>query len=263
MGNEPLTAWLFANSGPILRYRIAVDRMHDTSQVEREQLLQDALASPEMQRWLDNLSRSRSIHGSQDTNGENPLAKLLDYGLNRAVPAFDQSVQALLNNPWKTWDGFILYPFCCAPGTQTIHVSPYAWRKGSNCFIKPHNAAILTSISVRQKPPVCQKPGRASPFIEICLALPPDASFWLVSSQPGWCCSWSLEPGLQLPASQKGSNRDWQCSAATIHPRASIVFRRVCWRRKPVIIFTAALTWAWARIAIRHKQWSWNRLFEC
>jgi hypothetical protein len=116
MDSEKLTAWLFANSGPILRYRIAVDRMVDISQAEREQLLQDALATPEVQRWLDNLRRSPSIHGSKDTNAENPLAKLLDYGMNRAVPAFDQSVQALLNIPWKSWDDLILYPFLLRAG---------------------------------------------------------------------------------------------------------------------------------------------------
>ncbi len=108
MDDEKLTAWLFTYGGPILRYRMAVDRMYDTSQAEREQLLQDSLNTPEVQRWLDNLSRSQSIHGSKDTNAENSLAKLLDYGLNRTVPAFDQAVQSLLNIPWKAWDDLIL-----------------------------------------------------------------------------------------------------------------------------------------------------------
>jgi hypothetical protein len=116
MDNEYLSEWLFANGGPILRYRMAVDRMDGISQAEREQLLRDAIATPEVQRWLDNLRRSPSIHGSKDTNAENPLAKLLDYGLNRAVPAFDQIVQSLLNTPWKAWDDLILYPFLLRAG---------------------------------------------------------------------------------------------------------------------------------------------------
>lgn len=116
MCNEKLTRWLYANSGPILRYRVAIDLMKDISQIERKQLLQDALATSEAQRWLDNLSRSRNIHGSKDTDVENPLAKLLEYGLNRDVPVFDERIQVLLANQWKTWDGLTLYPFLIRAG---------------------------------------------------------------------------------------------------------------------------------------------------
>jgi len=113
---DELTKWLYANSGPILRYRVAIDLMKDTPQIERLQLLQNALATPEMQRWLENLSQSRSIHGSNDTNAENPLAKLLEYGLNRDVPVLNERIHALLENQWATWDGLILYPFLIRAG---------------------------------------------------------------------------------------------------------------------------------------------------
>jgi hypothetical protein len=64
-----------------------------TSPAERQQLRQDALATPEVQRWLDNLGRSRPIHRSQDTKTENPSAKLFEYGLDRQVPASDETAQ--------------------------------------------------------------------------------------------------------------------------------------------------------------------------
>ena len=95
------------NSGPILRYRVAVDLINEVSPIERKQLLQDTLAAPEMQRGLDNLSRSRTIHGSKDTDAENPMAKLLVYGLNWDVHAFDERVQLLLNSPSKVWEDLV------------------------------------------------------------------------------------------------------------------------------------------------------------
>jgi len=116
MCDEDLTNWLFVHSGPILRYRVAIDLINDMSALERKHLLQDSLATAEVQRWLDNLSRSRTIHGSKDTNAENPLAKLLEYGLNRDVPAFDERLQSLLNNAWQTWDNLIMYPFLIRAG---------------------------------------------------------------------------------------------------------------------------------------------------
>ena len=116
MCNEELTKWLYVNSGPILRYRVAIDLMKNTHQTKRKQMLQDALATPEVQRWLENLSRSRNIHGSKDTDAENPLAKLLEYGLDHDIPVFDERIQALLEKKWAMWDGLILYPFLIRAG---------------------------------------------------------------------------------------------------------------------------------------------------
>ena len=103
MRHEELTAWLYANSAPILRYRVAVDLLPASASIDREQLLQDALATPDMQRWLNTLGHYRGIHGSQDEAAENALAKLLDYGLTRDVPALDERVQPLFNFKTDDW----------------------------------------------------------------------------------------------------------------------------------------------------------------
>ena len=107
MNHDELTEWLFLNICPILRFRVAVDLINEVSPIERKQLLRDTLAATEMQRWLDIFSRSRTIHRSKDTDAENPIAKLLDYGLNCDVHAFDERVQRLLNSRWKVWEDLV------------------------------------------------------------------------------------------------------------------------------------------------------------
>ena len=115
MRQDEILEWLFMNSGPILRYRIAVDLMNVSDQV-RKRLLSDSLTTPEAQCWLTNLSESRSIHGSQDTHAENAFSKLLDYGLNCANPAFAGSAKHLLDFPFQIWDSLVLLPFLIRAG---------------------------------------------------------------------------------------------------------------------------------------------------
>jgi hypothetical protein len=66
MQYEQLVEWLFINSGPILRYRIAMDLM-DASRQERIRLLRESKAIIEVQRWLNKLSKAQNVHGSKDT----------------------------------------------------------------------------------------------------------------------------------------------------------------------------------------------------
>jgi hypothetical protein len=115
MRQDELVEWLFEHGGPILRYRVAVELM-DVSAQERKRLLGDSLATPEVQRWLANLRASRSIHGSTDTHAENALSKLLDYGLDCAVPAFAGSAGHVLDCPLQLWDPFVLLPFLVRAG---------------------------------------------------------------------------------------------------------------------------------------------------
>jgi hypothetical protein len=115
MQQDELVEWLFTNSGPILRYRVAVEWMNVSDQ-ERERLLSDTLATPEVQRWLTNLGESRFIHGSQDIHAENAFSKLLDYGINCSNPAFVKSAEHLLDCPLQTWDPFVLLPFLVRAG---------------------------------------------------------------------------------------------------------------------------------------------------
>jgi hypothetical protein len=119
--------WLFTHSGPILRYRTATDLM-DPSPRERAKLLRESLASPQVQRWLRNLRQARAIHGSKDTNAENALAKLLDYGLDGTVPVFAQSIKNLLDRPLQMWDSFVLPPFLLRAG-YTDHPAVDQWLK--------------------------------------------------------------------------------------------------------------------------------------
>jgi hypothetical protein len=110
MSLEELVEWLFANSSPILRHRIAVDLL-DVSPRELAQLRQQALRTPEVQRWLANLDNARGVHGREDTHAENALAKLLEYGFDRSLPALDQGVRQVLSRPLGHWDPLVLFPF--------------------------------------------------------------------------------------------------------------------------------------------------------
>jgi hypothetical protein len=126
MPDERLTEWLFAAGGPILRYRTAVELMGISGR-RRARLLQEALAAPQAGRWLHNLSRARTIHGSRDTDAENPLAKLLDFGFDRTVPAFASAVAHLLDFPLRMWDQLVLPPFLLRAG-YVEHPLVAAWR---------------------------------------------------------------------------------------------------------------------------------------
>ncbi|PKO14387.1 MAG: hypothetical protein CVU39_15240 [Chloroflexi bacterium HGW-Chloroflexi-10] len=127
MNNELIVEWLFVNSGPILRYRIAVDLM-EVSNRKKERLFQESLATPEAQRWISNLNKAQNIHGSKDTDAENPLAKLLEYGFNRAHPAFDKKVKDLLNTTLQAWDHFVLLPYLLRAG-YADHPTISEWLK--------------------------------------------------------------------------------------------------------------------------------------
>lgn len=110
-----IVQWLFENSGPILRYRVAADLLNGSPR-ELVQLRRQALAAPDVQRWLANLHHARGLHGSTDTHAENALAKLLEYGFDRSLPDFDQGVQKLLARPLGQWDPLVLYPFLLHAG---------------------------------------------------------------------------------------------------------------------------------------------------
>lgn len=116
MNDQALVAWLFTSGGPIVRYRTARDLMPGCPEALRQELLAEAMATPEVRRWLDLLGQARNIHGSRDTDAENALAKLLDYGLDRSVAPFDAAVQSLLRGGLKTWDPLVLNPFLIRAG---------------------------------------------------------------------------------------------------------------------------------------------------
>lgn len=124
---EQLAERLFAASGPILRYRIAAELL-DFSERERNHLYQEMLAAPEVHRWLVNLQRSHNIHGSKDTDAENPLAKLLDFGLTCRHPALAEKCDQLLSRPLSGWDPLVLMPFLLRAG-YSDHPLVIDWTK--------------------------------------------------------------------------------------------------------------------------------------
>jgi hypothetical protein len=115
MQYEELVEWLFANSNPILRYRVATDLM-DVSGRERDKLFQASLATPEVQYWLECLRQAKNVHGSRDADAENAFAKLLEFGFNRDFTSINQKIETLLQGPLKIWDSLVLLPFLLKAG---------------------------------------------------------------------------------------------------------------------------------------------------
>ena len=95
-----LTDWLLAEGGAIIRYLTATELLGSLDAKEETRLRRELLACPEVERWLDNLAavpgeRPR-IHGSRDTDAENAMGKLLEYGLRRGMRAFDERMRPYL-----------------------------------------------------------------------------------------------------------------------------------------------------------------------
>jgi len=115
--DQALIDWLLTAGNPILRYRAARDLAPGYPAAGLEQLRGEAATAPEAQRWLGNLARSTNVHGNRDVDGENALAKLLEYGFDRSLPAFDAGVQSLLRNRVvQPWDRYILPPYLIHAG---------------------------------------------------------------------------------------------------------------------------------------------------
>lgn len=92
--------WLYANAGPIVRRRLVLDFAIPISNRESAKLLKSVLAAVEVRRWLDNLGGT-AIHGSKDTDAENAMAKLVEYGLRAGTLEFDRKMLPYteLDNP--------------------------------------------------------------------------------------------------------------------------------------------------------------------
>ena len=115
--SHPGIAFLVEHAGPIIRYRMARDwGVHGGE--SRDGLLRRVLETDEVARWLGNLG-GRDAHGSKDTCAENGLAKLIEYGLDASVPAFDARARPYLEmlrpSPWDI-PSDTLGPFLIAAG---------------------------------------------------------------------------------------------------------------------------------------------------
>ncbi len=123
--DNDLIGWLFSHGGPILRCRTARDLLEVPAQQQTD-LLSEVLATSEARYWLDRLHQARNIHGSRDSDAENALAKLLEYGLDRRIPAFAQGVERLLELPLGMWDPLVLLPLLVRAG-YADHPRVAAW----------------------------------------------------------------------------------------------------------------------------------------
>jgi hypothetical protein len=90
--DTPATAWLMANGGPIIRYRVARELM-ETDAGDLHRLREDVARTPEVAEWLGHIVENGNVHGSCDTAFENAVGKLLEFGLERTFEEFDDKVQ--------------------------------------------------------------------------------------------------------------------------------------------------------------------------
>ena len=108
-----LLDWLHTNAGPVVRWRIASELCPEYPAQELNRIQQDLLASPLVRSWLDRLTLEEfgdglenltpqtlsrlglKVHGSKDTQLENVLGKLAEFGLCAGMPALDQRMAPL------------------------------------------------------------------------------------------------------------------------------------------------------------------------
>ncbi len=117
MKKNELIAWLFENGGPVIRYRTATELMPSGKKPDIERLTDDLLRSPQVQKWLRNLTAPRflskespgwnihvlksslmDVHGPKPTVLSTALGKLTDFGLKEGVPELDRRTL-----PYREW----------------------------------------------------------------------------------------------------------------------------------------------------------------
>ena len=99
--------WLNANAGPIIRWRLVTDFAIPIPRKEATRLQGSVLASDEVRYWLGNLNGGVT-HGSKDTNAENAMAKLVEYGLRAGVPEFDEKMMPYTKRPDRVGYAFLI-----------------------------------------------------------------------------------------------------------------------------------------------------------
>lgn len=98
--------WLMDNAGPIIRWRIVKDFGYPVSKSEASRLREAVLKTEEVKRWLGNLGRA--IHGSKDTDAENAMSKLVEYGLHAGIPEFDEKAKPYAEREHRQIDCFLI-----------------------------------------------------------------------------------------------------------------------------------------------------------
>jgi len=128
--------WLFANAGPIIRWRLVTEFALPVPKKETTRLKTELLATEEVRRWLANLGR-KAVHGSTDTHAENAMAKLVEYGLRAGISEFDEKML-----PYAETGGDFADCFLIAAGYATHEAVAARFRKRLSAV---HRTAIKAS----------------------------------------------------------------------------------------------------------------------
>lgn len=118
--NRELIQELYEISNPIIKYRIDKE-LYRKDNISTEQYY--SCDHTLIKYWLTVFNNNK-IHGREDCNYENAIAKLLEFGLTKNNVEFDKQYSFLLdNNYWKDDNSFnsnamreVLYPFLVRAG---------------------------------------------------------------------------------------------------------------------------------------------------
>jgi hypothetical protein len=108
---KELSAWLFENGGPVIRYRVATELLPPNKSINVRKLRDEMMKSQVVKTWLkymvpasfftgmpeQKIRAFLEIHGSKPTCLENFLAKLIDLGLKKGIPELDGWAKHYLN----------------------------------------------------------------------------------------------------------------------------------------------------------------------
>ncbi|MFC1601119.1 hypothetical protein ACFL34_02075 [Candidatus Sumerlaeota bacterium] len=89
MTNAQLIDWLIEHGGPVVRYRAAAELASGVSPAELRRLEKGMLRIPLVRKWLGNLKPGR-FHNGKDTDFENVMGKLLEFGLRAGMAPLDK-----------------------------------------------------------------------------------------------------------------------------------------------------------------------------
>jgi len=91
--------WLMNNSGPVIRYRTALDLLHEEARAPA--LEKHLLASSLVRFWLGKLNPNpnrKTLHGAKTETYENVMGKLYEFGLRKGNSTLDSKTK-----PFRKW----------------------------------------------------------------------------------------------------------------------------------------------------------------
>ena len=155
--DSKLIEWLFANAGPIIRWRLVNDFALPLPGKEADALRQAVLDDKEVQRWLANLG-GHTVHGSRDSDAENAMAKLVEYGLRAGIPEFDEKMLPYADRADPVADAYLVAAGYSRPSRRRL---AFPMQTGATFKIR-RIAGATTSTSPVRRPRKLPKPGGGS-----------------------------------------------------------------------------------------------------